>query len=428
MILGSCLANPEHVESQVALHDAWASAPQVHLHLGDWGYWGAAISEKDSYLRDLDMYTKHNTSPNLTDLKALLDVSNLEGVCISDHELEKNDDGRGGIHGTVSQEKCQREIQAFTSLFPVRQYGDTRTGTGKRFRAYYTDLAPHVRLVVSDFRCPDRNNYNDADTEAKQMWGAEQESWLFNDAFNVSDDMVLLFVNETSWWRRQAGEAPAYDKPASYPNAQDRFVEALNTIPNGGTRKIIDRFVWLGGDRHYCGYLAADDERNPDGFPQLIGSGWSQHALLLKTSEFMTWITPTQPTGRPVDDFSVCQYMHLTLSYNGTDQVQLTGKARTVDNTHRIVHGGQFSAGSDILTNNSINDTFTVQDEGEALLGIDIDPGATIQRYIGPHRVQMSTTASKTRTGVPLNIYTNPNIWNLVSFPDNTGTTLSFPV
>ena len=76
-------------------------------------------------------------------------------VTISDHELTINGDPKNGIHNSP---ETIRELVAFQKLFPVRTYGDTRSP--RRGRYYSYDIGTSVRVIVTDFRSPDRSTWS----------------------------------------------------------------------------------------------------------------------------------------------------------------------------------------------------------------------------------------------------------------------------
>ncbi len=201
------------------------------------------------------------------------------------------------------------------------------------------------------------------------MWGPEQEEWLFTEAFSdLADDEIILFINETSWWRFPEGDYDVTDKPAAYPRAQDRFESRLKGIGDYSSYpSIIDRFVWIGGDRHYCGYLSRDAA--PSGFPQFIGSGWFQHSLKLAAGEAMDWHSPTALTSRDYDKWLLGQYMHLAVDWNpATKTLALSGQARVSTNNYRLLPSVTTTAGSTTVTSDS-DHPFQSDDVGRAIVG-----------------------------------------------------------
>ena len=446
LVLGSCLANKgaavnDVAVSEIALSDAYENIAQrggaIHLHLGDWGYWGQDICSEDpaDYTRDLSKYIQASdpTRNGFTYLQRILHSTNLEGVCISDHELEINGDEDSCGSGGTWQAKSEREMTAFRRLFPIPDsaWGD-RTSDPVH-RGYYVDLSPHVRLVVSDLRSPERETASGQPD--LQMWGATQEAWLFEDALSVAEDQVILFVNETSWWRSDFDDLRATDKPAAYPAAQDRFVARLKgTGDYSMYDAVIDRFVWLGGDRHYCGY---SDGSALDGFPQFIGSGWFKDAVALQTGESMDWMTPTPRTPRKYDSFPVAQYMHLVLSYDpdlADGQLALSGRARYAESTHRVMPRVSTTAGSAHITTTRAH-LFSEDDIGRTITGRFIpvpqgktDSPATIVSVAADGRsAELSVRAVRTKTFQGTVIY-QPTDWTMVDHPSIGATRLAWTV
>lgn len=453
IVLGSCLSGGEFVGpygSQKALCDAADLNAPLLLHLGDWGYWGQSIkwTDGDDYTKDLGKYITSMNHPALTQLRRLVHGANIE-ACISDHELHNNGDGitdpqdpdyDGDAHGAYECPHTIRQMTAHKKLFPVAVWGDGASGTSHR--GYYIDLAPHVRLVVSDFRSPQRDQYSDGtgdqDPDNTQMWGADQETWLFEDAFDVDEHTVILFVNETAWWRRATGDNTE-DKPASYLVAQGRFMDRLKgTGAYAGYPPIIDRFVWLGGDRHYCGYLSRSDAT--DGFPQFIGSGFCKNSLMPKQQEDMTWRSPVRSDRFAW--FPVVGYMKLTLSYDHTTStVTLSGVGRIVESTHRQRGDGSVTDGSTTIT--TVGDCFHDDDTGKLISGryipketegsdemiADPDtPPTTISSVQGPTEATMTAAATGSSDTITFCISSDPGSWMITSHPTATPTTETFQV
>jgi hypothetical protein len=180
-----------------------------------------------------------------------------------------------------------------------------------------------VRVIVTDFRTPDRSNAHDPDGPSKTMFGTTQLSWLFA---TLDPDRVNLIVNETSWLADpNKNDNRATDKPWSYYHEQQVIA---SYITDGGYK-----VAWIGGDRHYVGYLAGSGLpcNTLGGFPCYISSGTSKQSLDLQVGELMTWqfgANNTDPK-RPV-----CGYMQLTLAYDSTArEVTLSGVGRSVLDT-----------------------------------------------------------------------------------------------
>lgn len=435
IVLGSCLANAGFVDqfgSQKALEDAANLNAPLFLHLGDWGYWGQKIKATDPYTYDLDHYTETLNSPSFSHLRRLVNRSNIE-ACISDHELHSNGDiwDKHGSHPDDLPDAYHcghsiRQMKAHRKLLPVAAWGDA-SPTPMQHRGYFLDLAPHVRLVVSDLRSPQRNESRDQDTDAKQMWGGTQEQWLYNIAFDVPLDTVILFVNETVWWRQADGDVTD-DKPASYRNAQRLFMERLNgTGAYAGFTPIINRFIWLGGDRHYCGYVSkADAAVHGDPFPQFIGSGFLKNSLALHPQEDMTWRSPVRAEHAPDAWFPVSGYMKLRLEYktNPTKQLSLTGIARIVPKTHREVSDGVLN-GTETVT--SATASFTNADLHQIITGAGIpdllegyaedpdDGPTTIEVINSATSVELSQAPKVSATGVTFAITDAPGSWPAIA-------------
>lgn len=457
IVLGSCLANPKFVNGQqgstLALADAAALEAPLLLHLGDWGYWGQDIDVPpvDDYTKDLKQYSDTMAAAKFPDLRTLVHGSNIE-ICISDHELHSNgdiwkSDGENEEEGETEYDgdepdafgcaHSKRQISAHRRLFPVRNWGDIRPVPAVH-RGYFLDLAPHVRLVVSDFRSPERNESADPDggSTYKQMWGATQEQWLYEEAFDVAEDVVILFVNETVWWRRADNDVTD-DKPASYPDAQKKFMDRLTgTGDYQGYPSIIDRFIWLGGDRHYCGYLSRTDAQPPlgDGFPQFIGSGFCKNSLYPHPNENMSWRSPVRPD--PFAWFPVVGYTKLTLAYDHTtNTVSLTGTPRIVEKTHRELYSGSVTDGSETITldpqahesflASDLNQTITGRFIPEEPHGSDETPDAvpvTIAEVVDDLTATISGAATGTRSNVTFAIGTDKGQWSISTPPDGVWT------
>jgi hypothetical protein len=155
------------------------------------------------------------------------------------------------------------------------------------------------------------------------MFGTAQLEWLLA---SLDPHKVNLLVNETSWLADPDSNVPRdkRDKPWYYRYEQQLIADY---ITSGGYR-----VAWIGGDRHYVGYLAGSGHPHNSlgGFPCYISSGTSQHSLALRPGERMTWqygadFHPSRP---------VCGYMQLTVKYDDTSgAVTLSGLGRAVLDT-----------------------------------------------------------------------------------------------
>lgn len=305
--------------TDVAFRDMLTWQPQDTWQLGDWGYWGQEIPGDASYKKDLLHYAKSLTAQPY--MRKVVQSADLNAVTISDHELTINGDPKGGIHNAP---QTIRELVAFQKLFPVRNYGDTRMP--RRGRYYSYDIGGVVRVIVTDFRSPDRSNATDPDGPDKTMFGATQLAWLFD---TLDPAKVNLVVNETSWLADFNDEpgGKRTDKPWTYPTEQ---LLIADHITSRGLK-----VAWIGGDRHYVGYLRGRDDgsgvyNTRGGFPCYISSGTSKNQLPLQPGELMTW-----QFGAGGDlTKQVCGYMRLTVSYDaGSHQVTLHGQGRAVLDT-----------------------------------------------------------------------------------------------
>lgn len=316
----SCQTNPSNpLNTQIAWDDVREWGPDDVWHLGDWGYWGQQIPGDASYKRDLEHYTKSMRSQG--SIRAAIQSAALNVVTISDHELTANGDPEKGIHNAP---ETIRELVAFQKLFPVRRYGDTRSP--RRGRYYTFDIGGDVRVIVTDFRSPDRSNVDKHDGPDKHMFGDTQLDWIFD---TLDTSKVNLLVNETAWLadpnNRPGG--PRTDKPWTYYQEQKAIARH---IQEGGYK-----VAWIGGDRHYVGYLRGDDDgsgvhNTRGGFPCYISSGMSKNQLPLQSGELMTWQFGAGP------DLTrwVVGYMQLTLAYDAaSNQVTFRGRGRAVLDT-----------------------------------------------------------------------------------------------
>lgn len=254
-------------------------------------------------------------------MRRALESTALDVVTISDHELTANGDPDGGIHNAP---ETIRELVAFQKLFPVRDYGDTRSP--RRGRYYSYDLGSSVRVITTDFRSPDRSNVTDHDGPGKTMFGAVQLAWLFD---TLSPTKVNLVVNETSWLadpnNKPGGKRS--DKPWTYYHEQLIIAKYITDHDL--------KVVWIGGDRHYVGYLQGTDDgsgiyNSRGGFPCYISSGMSKNQLPQQPGELMNW----QFGSGPDLTKQVCGYLRLTLSYDSANNhVSLHGQGRAVLDT-----------------------------------------------------------------------------------------------
>ena len=154
------------------------------------------------------------------------------------------------------------------------------------------------------------------------MFGATQLAWILD---RLDSSRVNLIVNETSWLATPGGRPT--DKPWTYFHEQKIIADH---IVNGGYQ-----VAWIGGDRHYVGYLRGADDGSGvyntlGGFPCYIGSGTSKSQLQLAPGELMSW----QFGAGPDHDRPVCGYLRLVLSYDNVKrQVTLQAQGRAVLDT-----------------------------------------------------------------------------------------------
>lgn len=316
----SCQHNPSSPHNtELAWKDISTWRPHDVWHLGDWGYWGQAIPGNASHKKDLAQYRR--SMDQQTVMRRAIQAAALNVVTISDHELTANGDPDAGIHNSP---ETIRELVAFQKLFPVRHFGDPRRP--RRGRYYTFDIGSAVRVIVTDFRSPDRSNVDDVDGPQKTMLGATQLAWLFD---TLHPRKVNLIVNETSWLADPNNEpgGPRTDKPWTYFHEQQ---EIAAYITDGGFR-----VAWIGGDRHYVGYLRGKDDgsgvyNSRGGFPCYISSGTSKNQLPLVAGELMTWQFGAGPDLLK----QVCGYLRMTLTYdNTTGKVTMHGQGRAVLDT-----------------------------------------------------------------------------------------------
>ncbi len=312
----SCMANAsDQFSTELAWQDVLEWSPDDIWHLGDWGYWGGLIRRTASYRKDLYHYLR--TMRHFNVMRNAIQRSALNVVAISDHELTTGGDPNDGM---LNSQASIRELVAFQKLMPVRSYGDTRTP--RRGRYYSYDIGNQVRVIVTDFRSPDRSNSRDPDGPAKTMFGATQLSWLFS---QLDSTKVNLIVNETAWLADPDQRGRGHDKPWFY-NYEQKII--ANHITQGGYK-----VAWIGGDRHYVGYLAGQGtpHNTLGNFPCYISSGMSKNSLDLQQGELMTW---QHGAGHAHPSVPVCGYMRITLSFNAaTNQVTINGHGRAVLDT-----------------------------------------------------------------------------------------------
>jgi hypothetical protein len=335
IMLGSCQDNGDESPGiSLVYQDILDWAPDSNFHLGDWGYWGGNINgTTDGPDKDIDKY--RNSTAAKPSYRAAMQAAGLGAVCISDHELYDNGDynndtnPNGGHYGdpgagAFGSPMSERELLAFQALMPIRssQYGDVRAT--RKHRGYSYDIGTKVRVIVVDFRSPERSNIGDTDGAGKTMLGATQLAWLLA---TLSTTRLNILAWESAWLANAAtGPSNRDDKPWSYRHEQQTIVDKINATgpyAGGSTYQV----AYFGGDRHYVGYLAAGSN-TLGGFPCWIGSGWYKNSLTLNAGEVMTWQVGAGRTDSAKTP--VCGYMQITLTYDGTNQVTISGKGRAV--------------------------------------------------------------------------------------------------
>jgi hypothetical protein len=315
IMLGSCQTNAIGSVTQLAWTDILDWEPDLLMHVGDWGYWGGSIAATAPYTRDLEKYRL--SMAGLPAMRHAMQSAPLGSVCISDHELCDNGDPPGGMFNSPHS---KRELTAFQKLMPIRAWGDTRDPRLGRYYSY--DLGSSVRVITLDFRTPDRSISTMPDGPDKKMLGDTQMTWLFA---TLDRSRVNLICFESNWlatpYPANTGAVSA-DKAWNYYHDQQIIADF---ITSGGYQ-----VAWLGGDRHYIGYLSGTSN-TLGGFPCYLGSGFEKFGLPLSDGEALTWqygVDPTSPTTAKL----MVGYMRMMLSYSAsTGVVSLTGNARVTD-------------------------------------------------------------------------------------------------
>ncbi len=424
----SCLSNPSGGNTpQFVFDDIVAWGPDEIWHQGDLGYWGQDIDQNDPPTRDVQKHIK--VAQKLPRQRAVFQCASHNVLEISDHELHSNSDGEtdpsspdydGDATGSFNCPHSVREIQAFQSMRPVRTYLDTRPT--RRHRAYYFDIGTQVRVIVSDFRTPDRSFYDDPESDSKSIFGAVQTA----DLRAVHDPNKLnIFVLETTWWH---GHSRAVDKPARYTTDQADWEDFWNGTGDyaGGP---VYQMAMVNGDRHRSSYIAQGSTGNFFPGPQYTSSGLLKNALALDVGETVDWSTYTPDN--TTDKFNVSMYGQLTLAYDGTDTVTAKWNIRVV-NTLRQVDDGTTSNGSTTITSQTA--AWTSDDVGQLIAGDGIvntdgngDPKPTYITAVDPDGITatISNPAKATRSGnASWTIQNNMSQWdNVYDFPGGSITT-----
>ena len=340
--LGSCLVNATS-HGEIAAADVAAWGPDGNVLTGDDGYWGGSISRSDPYTKDLGKYiAAYGTKFPI--MRHVVQSATAIGRCISDHELYDNTDynttsgqpGDGdhftdllldpgtwpnsqgpGIHNSI---QSQRELIAWQKIMPIAAWGDTRNP--RRHRGYAYNWGSKIKVIVLDFRSPDRSNTFDPDGPAKTAFGGVQLDWFFS---QLDPHRLNVLVFESSWSGDVSSINPQMDKMQNYAYERDVIAARLMGTDDNGIRY---QCAMLGGDRHFVAFF--DHTKNPYGdFPVWIGSGWEKGALALYPGE-----TPTWGFGW-VDNAAINQtvigYMQIVIADDGANHISITGTARVVD-------------------------------------------------------------------------------------------------
>jgi hypothetical protein len=424
----SCLSNPSGGSTpQFVFDDIVAWAPDEVWHQGDLGYWGQDIDQNDPPTRDVQKHIK--VAQKLPRQRAVFQCASHNVLQISDHELHSNSDGEtnpsspdydGDATGSFNCPHAVRELLAFQSMRPVRTYLDTRVP--RRDRSYFFDIGQQVRVIVADFRTPDRSFYDDPESSSKSMFGAVQTANL---RAVFDPNKVNFFVVETPWWH---GHSRAVDKPARYSTNQADW-EAFLTSTGDYTGGPVYPFALVAGDRHRSSFLDDGSTGNPLPGPQYVTSGLLKNALALDVGETVDWSTYTPDN--TTDKFTISQYGQLTLSYDGADTVTAKWNIRVVDTLRQVTDGSTIN-GSPTITSQTA--AWTDADKGSLIAGDGIvntdgsgnDKPTYILSVSGDGvTATMSNPAKATRNGnADWTIQNNLSQWgNVYDFPGGSVTT-----
>jgi hypothetical protein len=315
-------------------------APDMLLHMGDYGYWGGQLGSGDLYTRHIDKYVKQTT--RLPAMRALIEsLSSL--IQVSDHETSVN--GGDNYHDP----KTGHALEAYFRLMPFRSFDDPR----RRSRFLTRKLTTNVRLISPDFRSLDRSPGAWPDDAAKTAYG-EIQFELVRAALRAPEPVKIILSDpgcSPADAPASPGDPQTIDKWCNYQDAFQKMADVIRyekTVDGGPI--LVD--VWS-GDRHMLGRLS--QANNPWGpFDVLTSSGMEQVALELQPGELYDQVfgERTGPgqhvkqhmeialtddkvgtitrVARGIDDFTGTEVIHSmkTWSYSAGDHTGRVSRAR----------------------------------------------------------------------------------------------------
>ena len=293
--------------------------PDLVLHLGDFGYWGAHLSPTDPYVKHIACY--RDQLVGLPVMRSVFqDLSSL--IQVSDHETSRNDGN------TFNNPKTATALRAYFRMMPWRTFDDP---TG-RSRFLTRKLGENIRLISPDFRSLDRSLEGEPDTPAKTAYGQNQFDLLV-EALRQPEPLKILISDPgcaPAAAPRRPKESHLSDKWCNYQSAYQAMVDVIEneTTVTGGP---ITVDVWS-GDRHMLGITKAVDN-SWGNFDVLTSSSIDQDALELETGE-----TYTAVYGNRVAPGRHPNKVHMEIDLDDDKAGLITRTVRGIDNvTNEVV-------------------------------------------------------------------------------------------
>ena len=296
---------------QLAWQDMLAYDPDLGWFVGDYGYWGAGLSDSDPFSKHLGLYARQTAG--LSQMRPAMSQWCWDQMS-DDHEISANN---GDSTDSLIRQNNIIAMRTFFALHPLADPNEPKRST---YGSYM--LNPRIRIVLLDAESMDRSPGEAPDDADKTFLGAPQDAWLRDLLVQPAVLNILIcgksFIGE--------GNPASYDKIWAYSTWRRAYSDFVtSTLTTDG---LPINTVWMGGDRHANAYCSAAN--NPYGTgPVWLGSGVAQHSLFQDVGETYDWFYGFNTEQRQ----PVMQYLQGEISDDDAGTITLTGHSREVHDT-----------------------------------------------------------------------------------------------